>query len=107
MVRGLRLTPAEHQRTLARAVVVVHVFSAEVGAVDGQTALSARRPAVALQEQPETEGGQGRRRERGGKFTARNIHERFMQNTVPLVTRVSTGGSERRFLCFFNMFSFL
>lgn len=53
------LTASEHEGALAHAVVIVHVLGAEVGSVDHQTALSAGRPAVTFQEQPERhrEGG--------------------------------------------------
>lgn len=49
---GFALTARQHERTLAHAVVVVHVLGAEVGAVDHQAALPARRPTVAFQEEP-------------------------------------------------------
>lgn len=45
-------TTRQHERTLAHAVVVVHVLGAEVGAVDHQAALPSGRPAVAFQEEP-------------------------------------------------------
>ena len=57
--RRAALTSGEHEGTLAHAVVVVHVLGAEVCSVDHQAALSARRPTVALQEEPETHPGGG------------------------------------------------
>lgn len=56
------LTAREHEGALAHAVVVVHVLGAEVGAVDHQAALPARRPTVAFQE----ESGGVRKGEVGG-----------------------------------------
>lgn len=47
------LTTSEHEGTLAHAVVIVHVLGAEVCSMDYKTALSACRPTVAFQEQPE------------------------------------------------------
>lgn len=52
------LTPSEHEGTLAHAVVIVHILGAEVCSMNHQTALSARSPTVALQEQP-MGGGEG------------------------------------------------
>lgn len=46
--RFLALTSGQHQGTLAHAVVIVHVFGAEVCSMDDQTALPACCPAVAL-----------------------------------------------------------
>lgn len=62
------LTAGQHEGTLAHAVVVVHVLGTEVGAVDDQAALSARRPTVAFQEQSETH-------HRGRKEGRRRVEE--------------------------------
>lgn len=56
----MSLTSGQHQGAFAHAVVVVHVFGAKVCSVDHQTALSARRPTVALQGQSESRRGENR-----------------------------------------------
>lgn len=61
------LTARQHERTLAHAVVVVHVLGAEVSAVDHQAALPARCPAVAFQEEP---GGKRNGVRTGGRVRA-------------------------------------
>lgn len=44
----LTFTSGQHQGALAHAVVIVHVFGAEVCSMDHQTALTAGCPTVAL-----------------------------------------------------------
>lgn len=47
-MRFLSLTSSQHQSALAHAVVIVHVFGAEVCSMDHQAALPACCPTVAL-----------------------------------------------------------
>ena len=55
------LTTGQHEGAFTHAVVIVHVLGTEVCSMDDQTALPARSPTVAFQEQSETHH-RGRRR---------------------------------------------
>lgn len=63
------LTTSQHEGTFAHAVIIVHVLGTEVCSMDDQTALSARSPTVAFQEQSETHH-RGRKEEEEGGVSA-------------------------------------